>query len=343
MSLLRRLLGLGNREAGGPGSTPDAVLTEILAPSPLPEPAEEEASAAGADAEETGPPRPEPVPCPYCATPLDPPPPRTRRCPSCRQQVIVRRADGLALYLTESSAAVMDAERRREADERVWTPARRRWLQLALSVHAPVDLCRQVAAMTVSDRAVEAARDVYRTAADQAVREARRGGQWVVVHRIRIAEAEALYADSGWPVPPPDDILALHREAKSAVLQSLAANSTVAELAGSDCCRICRSDDGMLCKISAELRKPRLPHAGCPKGLCGCDWFIAVPEAKPARKRRRRPAAGPAAASAAESSDALAEGEADDGAEVGFTDDPDDPDDPAQSEAPLGNDAPTRP
>ena len=164
----------------------------------------------------------------------------------------MRRVDGVTVYLTESAAAVLEAERHREADVKLWTAARRHWIGLALSVRAPVDLCRKIAAMP-----------------------------------IRQIEADELYDDAGSPLPPPADIVAVYREAKAAVLHSLAAHSTVAELAAGTCCRACRADEGGLFKIAGELRKPRLPHDGCPRGLCGCDWFVAVPETKPARRRRK--------------------------------------------------------
>jgi hypothetical protein len=297
LNLLRRLAGrsTGGSEAqrdsesaaDADGSGPDALApldAAMLEPGVPEPPAEPEAPPV------------EPVPCPYCAFLMSPPPPRTRRCPSCRQQVIVRRLDGAAVYLTETAAAVLEAQRRREADEKAWTASRQHWLALAKSVRAPADLVRQVAEMPLTERAVDGARAVYRTAADQAVREARQGEHWVQVERLRSAEAEALYEDLGRPVPPPDDIIAVYREAKAAVLHSLAAHSPVAELAGSSCCKACRADDGELCSIATELRRPRLPHPDCPRGLCDCDWFVAVPEPKGTKKRRRRkPASAPTA------------------------------------------------
>ena len=197
--------------------------------------------------------------------------------------------DGATVYLTASAAAVVEAERRRDADVKLWTDARRHWITLAVSVHAPVDLCKKIAAMPISERAVEAARAIYRTASDQAVRDARETGAWVRVARIRDIEADELYRDAGSPKPPPADILALYRESRSAVLHSLAVHGTVAELAASTCCPTCRADEGVLVKIATELHKQRLPHAECPRGLCRCDWSMAVPEVK--RVRRRKPKA----------------------------------------------------
>ena len=298
-NLLRRLMGLGSApgeaaktppEVGPAFSTGPADARFEPGDATLPPGSPEPAAEAPADVAPTagpGAPRLEPIACPYCAALIDPPP-RTRRCPACRQPVIVRRTDGVAQYLTESSAAVRDAQRRREEDERAWSIARAHWLHLARAVHAPADLCQQVAAMPLSNRAVEAARAVYRTAADQAAREARQAERWAQLCRLRTTEAIELYADLGSPMPPPDEVVAMYREGKAAVLRSLAEHSPVAELAGSSCCPACRADDGALCTIAAELRRPRLPHPGCPRGLCDCDWFVALPAAKPARRRRRR-------------------------------------------------------
>jgi len=181
-------------------------------------------------------------------------------------------------------------------------------------VHAPVDLCKKIAAMPISERAVEAARAVYRTASDQAVRDARETGHWVRVARIREIEADELYRDAGSPKPPPADILAIYRESKAAVLHSLAVHGTVAELAAGTCCAACRAEEGVLVKIAAELHKSRLPHAGCPRGLCGCDWSVAVPEAKSPRRRKRKVAKP--AADAESTTDAEAAGDAEGGAEA---------------------------
>jgi hypothetical protein len=118
------------------------------------------------------------------------------------------------------------------------------------------------------------------------VRTARADKRWKVVSRIRRAQALNLYEEAGRPVPPPDDVLDLHREALLAELRALQTTSKVAELASAGCCAACREDDGHSFPITVELRTPRLPHADCPKGLCGCDWFLA--KAPPPKRRRRK-------------------------------------------------------
>ncbi len=277
IDLLRRLLGL---------APPDEARDEVPGP------------AGGTDVapEEAAPPVPgappaTPVGCPSCAFLLDPPPTRNRRCPRCRQPIVVRRKDGRLVLLTEAAVLVFEAERRRETDERTWAADRKRWLALAANVKAPVDRRARLARAPLTAAVVEASRALYLSTAEHAVREARRKKRWGDVGRIRREQAAALYRAAGSPVPPPPDITELHREGMSAVLRALAAMARDAEIVGGGCCKACRAADGTIIRIATELRDPRLPHDGCPQGLCGCDWWVAVAERPSAR--RRAPAAPP--------------------------------------------------
>jgi hypothetical protein len=225
---------------------------------------------------------------------VDPPPVRSRLCPHCRHRIVVRRFEGRPAYLTEAAVVVFEAERRREIDERGWEIARARWLKLAGSVDAAPARVVRVATIPISAAAVEAARALYASAANHAAGLARREHRWADLGRIRRDQAAALYADAGAPLPPPEDLVALYREGRNAVLRSLAAWAPDAELVGAGCCRACRQDDGQAFRIAQELRRPRLPHPECPKGLCACDWWMAILDQGAGRKRRRgsRPAAG---------------------------------------------------
>ena len=51
---------------------------------------------------------------------------------------------------------------------------------------------------------------------------------------------------------------------------------------------LCDADDGQVFTIASELRTPRLPHAGCPRGLCRCDWFLASGDQAEVRRHLRR-------------------------------------------------------
>ena len=224
--------------------------------------------------------------CPNCGVVLDPPPTSTRLCPRCRRRIVVRHVDGRAIYLTEASVEVFEAEREREAAVGEWTRQRRSWLQLARGVGAPADRRRRLEKGPLTEATVQSARSLYLITVDHAVRAARRDKRWDEVARLRQRQAAALFEEAGSVLPPVDEVLALHREAMAANLRALEAVSREAELVGASCCAACRADDERIFKIADELRTPRLPHAGCPRGLCACDWWPIV--RKPVTKRRRR-------------------------------------------------------
>jgi len=238
--------------------------------------------------EEPAPAAPVVVACPNCGTVLDPPPTSTRLCPRCRHRIVVRRFEGRTLYLTESALEVFEAERFRTALEQTWTRQRRDWLALGRLVGASPDRRQRIGDAPLSPASVRAARTLYLAAVERAVREARREKHWEVVARLRRQQAAALYEEAGNRRPPSTEIVALHRDAISATLREVSAVARNVELVGAACCPACRADNEKVFKIVDELRTPRLPHAGCPRGLCACDWWPAV-QLPPSKRRRRRP------------------------------------------------------
>jgi hypothetical protein len=241
--------------------------------------------------------------CPYCAGLLDPAPQRGRLCPRCRRPIVVRRVAGRRVLLTKEALDVFEVERDRQIKERRWTRERQGWLALAKGVSAPVNRIERLGARRPSEAVVAASKDLYLAAAERAARTARREKNWSEVARIRRGQAAALYRESGSAVPPPDEVVALHRAWSAAALRSLVGFGSHVELVAAGCCATCEIDNGRVFRITAELRAQRLPHTNCPKGLCPCDWW-PVPDAKALRKRRvRRPAspgAGPVLASVAD-------------------------------------------
>ena len=281
MGFLRRVFGRSGRvdEVDIP---PAAPIDDGLEPAT--EPAETESVEIQAPVRAT---------CPSCGYPLDPPPTRDRRCPSCRQPILVRRTEGRLVFLTEEAVVVFDRERGRIADEMRWTAERDEWLALASGVDAPPARVAHLAEAELTSEVVDAARELYVTAADRAVRTARGAKDWNDVSRIRRQQAAAFFHASGNPVPPPDEIAGLHREAMLAVLRAFAVAYKDVELVGAGCCKPCRVGDGKAFKIADELRVPRLPHDGCPKGLCACEWWLAMPGPKSRRRRKATPASPP--------------------------------------------------
>jgi hypothetical protein len=193
----------------------------------------------------------------------------------CRQRIIVKHIDERVVYLTEAAVPVFVAERRRIAASGRLTRERERWLRLAATAGAPVQSRERLAAARLSEAVVGSARSLYLTTADRAFRAAKRNHDWEAASRIRREKATVLYRVAGSPLPPPDDLVAMYREGVVAELRGIAEISRDAELVGASCCDICRADDRLISRISHELREPRLPHDGCPRGLCRCRWDLA--------------------------------------------------------------------
>lgn len=230
--------------------------------------------------------------CPYCADLLEPPPTTSRRCGRCRQRIVVKRVNNATVYLTEAAVLVFDAERRRVANSARWTRERDSWLQLAAGAGASPARREQLAEARVSEAVVAAARTLYVSTVDRAYRAARHAHDWEEASRARRAKAAVLYRLAGSGRPPTDEVIAIFREGVAAELRGVAEISRDAELVSAGCCAICRADDRIIVRISRELRQPRLPHAGCPRGLCRCRWELAARDRMTVhRYLRRRPAA----------------------------------------------------
>lgn len=226
--------------------------------------------------------------CPYCAQPVLSEPVSSQRCARCRQRFIVKRVDGRAIYLTEAALPIFVAERRRVAASARLTRERDRWLRLATAAGSPPQSLARLAAARLSEEVVDAARNLYLTTVDRVYRAAKREHDWETASRSRREKATVLYRGAGSPVPPPVDFVAMFREGVVAELRGIAEISREAELVGAACCEVCRIDDGLITRIAQELRMPRLPHEGCPRGLCRCHWDIADRDRTTMRKYLRR-------------------------------------------------------
>jgi hypothetical protein len=202
----------------------------------------------------------------------------------------VKRVEGRAVYLTEAALPVFEAEQRRVAASVRLTRERESWLRLAAVAGAPAQRQAQLAAARLSEEVVVAARALYMTTVERAFRAAKHDHEWENASRIRREQATVLYRVARSPLPPPADIIALFRAGVAAELRGIAEISRDAELVSASCCDICRADDRQIFRIAHELRVPRLPHAGCSKGLCRCGWDLAARDRTTMRRYlRRRP------------------------------------------------------
>ncbi len=230
--------------------------------------------------------------CPSCALLLEPPPTSSRRCPRCRQPIVVKRVEGRTAYLTEAAVAIFETQRQKASDSGRLARERERWLKLAIAAGAPTHKAERMAAAHPSADVVEAARQLYLAAAKRAFLAAKRDHQWKEASRIRRDQAVALHRLAGAPLPPPDDLVSLYREGVAAELRGLAEIVRDAELVSATCCETCRDDHGRISSIGKELKAPRLPHPGCPRVFCRCTWDLAPRDRELVlRYVRRRPRA----------------------------------------------------
>ena len=200
----------------------------------------------------------------------------------------MKRINGAAVYLTEASVLVFDAQRERGRNSARWIRDRDRWLGHASAAGAPAERVKQLTAARLSEDVVVAARKLYLTTVDRAFRAARNDRHWDVAARLRRDEAAVLHRVDGASLAPSADVVAIFREGVAAELKGIAEIARDAELVGARCCDTCRGDDRAIARISAELRTPRLPHAGCPKGVCRCHWDLATRDRLTLRRYLRR-------------------------------------------------------
>ena len=229
--------------------------------------------------------------CPSCAIPLEPVPTSSRRCPQCRERIIVKRVEGHTVFLAESVLPVFEAERRRVANASRLARECQRWLRLAAIAGAPAEKLEARARSAVarpSEEAVAASRVLYLGTVERAYQEAKRERRWEKASRIRRDHALVLYREAGSPVPPSAVVLKLHRDVMAATLRGIAEMVRDAELVAAACCDACLADDRRIVRISAELREPSLPHEACPKGLCGCRWDLPTRHRATVQRYARR-------------------------------------------------------
>lgn len=200
---------------------------------------------------------------------------------------MVRRARGRTVYLAEAAVAVYDREQRRRRERATLTAARASWLRLGRGAGVPAARLERLAARPPDEASVAKARALYEAAAARVIREGVRAGAWERVAAAGRELAAARHRAAGAPVPPDPPTIAVHADAMAAQLRALRGAGTHAELVGGRCCAACRGDDGLVVAIDDELQRRRLPHAGCPRGLCACEWWIGGSAGAPAQRGAR--------------------------------------------------------
>lgn len=211
--------------------------------------------------------------CPYCGVILDPPPQRNRKCPACKENIIVRtrRADGAKLFLTAADGRAFDEQRKKEA-------ARNSALRHARNIGI-VDHAFQQKEQALAKKWDSDPRDVFWALANEAVISAMKAGDW---HRLSMIywEQALFMCEQGQPH------LDLQREASKSQLREIAA--TYADLAtgghsfnkveilGNACCDVCRKNHGRRFSIRDALEMLPIPNEACEEDWCNCIWISVV-------------------------------------------------------------------
>jgi hypothetical protein len=118
-------------------------------------------------------------------------------------------------------------------------------------------------------------RDVWWVAANRFCLEALRRGAWQDASHVYFELALQLYREQDEDRSSPQ-VLKLEAEAAKAELRAYAAQG-VKRVDVSGCgCEVCSTGADRVVPITAELQAPRVPHADCELGWCGCSYLAFV-------------------------------------------------------------------
>lgn len=207
-----------------------------------------------------------PAACPYCGTVIDPAPARSRKCPACRESIVVRtrRSDGAKLLLTEAEGKQFDRQRELDA-------ARNDGIRRSQNIGASINDFERTEKELTEKWGFAPPRDVFWALGGKAALAAMNKRAWHELSRIYWGQARLLYEEG-------KSHIQLAREASKASLQSYAEGGFVRNvqvMAG--CCQLCNRDEGRKFAIAEALEKLPIPHEACEnEGWCTCTWSAAI-------------------------------------------------------------------
>jgi hypothetical protein len=202
--------------------------------------------------------------CPHCGVILDPPPPRNRKCPSCRDKIIVRtrRSDSAKLYLTEADAKVFDRERKAEA-------FRNKALRAAAAIGMDQTAFERTEKELLAKSPGYGPGDVFWALANKQVANHMRSGNWHGLSMTYSRQARWL-CDEGRPYAR------LKTEAEKAYAQSYAVDGYQELEVMATCCPNCDQFNGRKYPIGQAINE--WPVEGCTNDWCACSWLGVVPD-----------------------------------------------------------------
>ena len=209
----------------------------------------------------------QPVACPYCGVVLDTPPKGSRKCPACRDKIVVRtrRSDGAKQYLTEHDAKVFDAERKADV-------FRNKAIRAADMIGMDKATFERTEKELLAKSPGNGPGDVFWTLANKQVANQMRSGNWHGLSMTYFQQALWLH-NEGRPY------VRLKVEAEKARAQSYTGlDRQELEVDASHCCPNCSKFNGRIYPIEQALREWPVPVQECTNGWCLCTWLPVVPD-----------------------------------------------------------------
>ena len=235
-----------------------------------------------------GPPVPtksaDPVACPYCGVVIDPPPARSRKCPSCKQAIVMRSTYGgspfwkhgvakTRLFLTQEQAEAFDAAAGEASRRQNAVDIAQRCGCSAIEFMQKETVLAKTGADLISPETVLLA------LLEDAFSEVRKRKDLQRMASIAFEKARIQY-DLGRA----DFVEALveHHRAKLMEMQASRLITNVA-IASIDCCLVCAKSAGKTSTVASALGSAALPQAQCTResehgerGWCICYWSAAM-------------------------------------------------------------------
>jgi hypothetical protein len=205
--------------------------------------------------------------CPHCGCVLDPPPSGSRRCPECREQIVVRTREGQRFLLTPAGATRYDAERQHE-----FSNNRARRHAESLGIDEP-EWRRAENELTARFGQPASASDVFWNLANHRAINAAAEGEWHAAQMTYLRMARHLREEGR-------ESMHVHREALRCSVRNLLAEAAIIgqndpPIQVLQCrpdCEVCRPDAGRIFRVEQLLSEdPPLPH-DC--GMCACGLKI---------------------------------------------------------------------
>jgi len=219
---------------------------------------------------------PVPSACPHCGVVFDPPPKASRRCPECREKLVIRTDPITRVKLVLSPDGAEDFDRQKEA-----SATKRRIMKRISSLRlsgedyeaAAADLREQF------NVAEPLPGDVFWRLASNLHMVQERSGEWSDAARTFSEMAKYLRDEGRDPTICLEqkfiNVLRDHAEATAPGSASIAI--PFVDIAAHSGCEVCGADDGRRLSIADAQEQMPLPHDNCPEGYCGCVYWTVRP------------------------------------------------------------------